>query len=204
MSFEKKIGDKQALAGDSLEKIRLSILKYFWQLSPLLGKEERVIPKFLRNREFLKKFSDNELRVLSQYFHRRQFVDQEVVFNQGDMGVGLYFIFSGGVDILAKPLGGGRALRYVTSLEQGDVFGELALLEEDPVRTATVVAKNDCTLLGIFKPDLEDLIEHHPSVGAKFLHGVSVVIAGRLSSIASEMKVLKSKLLKLEKGERGE
>ena len=83
---------------------------------------------------------------------------------------------------------------HVVTLDRGYIFGELALLQENATRTATVVAKENCELLGFFKPDLEELINNHPAVGARLLQSISIVLAGRLSSIASEMKILKKSI----------
>ena len=206
MSFEKKIDEKINDKEDIPDRVNISVLKYFWQTSPLSGKSERIIPKFLRAKRILKNFSDNELRILTNYLHHRSFAIHEAVFNQGDNGVGLYFIFSGQIDIFVKGPQVGRegrdsTLNYVTTLEKGAIFGELALSREYAIRTSTAVAKEDCELLGFFKPDMEDLIEKHPVVGAKFLQSISVILATRLSTIASEMKALKHKVLKLERGE---
>ena len=213
MSFEKEVG-KQIERGEEIaNRVNISVLKYFWQVSPLSGGGSQVIPKFLRDRRIFKNFSDNELRILAGYLHHRSFALNEAIFNQGDSGVGFYFIFSGQVDMFAKDpelskendlkkledlsLEGGGSASYVTSLEEGDLFGELAFLQENAVRTATAIAKANCELLGIFKPDMEELINEHPRVGAKLLQSVAIVLAARLSSIASDMKILKHKLLHL-------
>lgn len=220
MSFEAEVGKKIANKQSISERINISILQYFWQASPLSGRGENVIPKFLREKRVLKNFSDNELRILSSYLHHRNFSFNEVIFNQGDNGVGFYFIFSGQIDMFAKGLQideknksikledinleEGPPANYVTTLEKGDIFGELAFLQENAVRTATAVAKENCQLLGIFKSDLEDIINDHPLIGAKLLQSVSIVLANRLSSIASEMKMLKNKMAQLEYGRREE
>ncbi|MCY4643107.1 MAG: cyclic nucleotide-binding domain-containing protein [Bacteriovoracales bacterium] len=208
MSFEEEIKKKIDAKEDIADRIKISVLKYLWQVSPLLVRSEKVIPKFLRGVRVLKNFSDNELRILSNYLHHRRFSLHETIFKEGDRGVGFYFIFSGQVGIFAKK----RSLesidesldslkqrdtkiyedkKQVVTLEKGYLFGELALLQENAFRTATAVAKENCELLGFFKPDLEELISNHPAVGARLLQSISIVIAGRLSSIALDMRSLK-------------
>ena len=195
MSYKEKLIQGSSEKDENFSKINISVLRYFWQLSFFSGRGEKVLPKFLRNRSILQNFSDNELRVLSHYLHRRKFHPQETIFKQGDMGVGLYFIFSGQVDMsVSSDLGS----RYVTTLNRGDIFGELALCQERTIRTATAISKQECELLGVFKPDLEEMISHHPAIGAKLLQSVSVVIAERLSAIAIEMRNLKQKFVELE------
>lgn len=198
MGYEEKLIKGKGEKGEDFSKVNISILKYFWQLSFFSGRSERVLPKFLRKRSFLKNFSDNELRILSRYLHRRRFNAQEIIFKQGDVGVGLYFIFSGQVDMLSD---GSAGTHHVVTLNRGDIFGELAFCQERTIRTATAVSKQGCELLGVFKPDLEEMIDYHPAIGARLLQSVSVVIADRLSSVALEMRELKHKFANEEAGE---
>lgn len=64
---------------------------------------------------------------------------------------GIYFIDQGIVDILDERAG------IINTLEDGDVFGEMAYFTEDGKRTATVVARSDLVLRRISRHDLEEL-----------------------------------------------
>ncbi len=87
----------------------------------------------------------------------------------------------------------------VASLEANDYFGELALLQENSIRTATAVASEHCALLGLFKPDMDELLDRHPQVAAKFIKSISMLLANRISNVTSEIKTLKLKIELLEK-----
>jgi len=206
-SYEKQIKEKIDNKDQLPPKLDFSLLKYFWQAGPFTSGHKATIPKFLRNIEVLKTLTDNELRILSQYLHLRHFQLDEPVFEQGDIGVGFYFIYNGQIDIRvqdeeslekieANPKS--RLGRKVLSLEQNDYFGELALLQENNFRTATAVSRESSQLLGLFKPDLEGLTNEYPIVATKLLQCISVILANRLFSITSEVKHLKSKLMSLE------
>lgn len=221
MTYEENVAEHLEKGEDVPGKLNISVLKYFWQRSALSGQSKDKIPNFLRGIDVLKEFSDNELRILSQRLHQRIFTPGEVVFKQDDVGFGFYFIFDGHVDILIRRLDGkddsktdevvnaesvlsggdsaAEQLILVTSLEKGDYFGELALLQEQSLRSATAVSKNSCTLYGLFKPDLEDLINYHPVIGAKLLQTVSHIVANRHTSITKEIQTLKYKLYQMEK-----
>ena len=184
-------------------RLDFSLLKYFWQASPLSGKAENLIPKFLRNQKILKEFSNNELRILSKFLHLRSFTPNETIFSQDDIGLGLYLIFSGRVEIYASPesrdeknlqIENNDSYVLLATLEKSEYFGELALLEENSIRTATAIAKSNTTLLGIFKPDITDMIHQYPVVGAKFLQSISVILANRLAAVNEEIKSLKHRL----------
>ena len=73
------------------------------------------------------------------------------------------------------------------------------MLQENSIRTATVVSKGICSLLGLFRPDVEELTEDYPVVATKLLNSISTIIANRLYSATREISRLKYKISQLEK-----
>jgi CRP-like cAMP-binding protein len=205
-SYENKIAEGYDLGKELPDRLDISILKYLWQASLFNPSKKNNIPRFLRNLSVLNNFSDYELKVLSSYLHHRKFSDGEVIFNQGDVGVGFYFLYSGSADVVVENnqyvnfTGQAEDLdqKIIVTLEQYEYFGELALLRDNSLRSASAKAKGACELLGIIKPDLEELIKDHPVVATKFLQSISVIIANRLYSITREVTRLKSKIVQLE------
>ena len=190
---------------DLPERLNIGVIKYFWQSSPYNPSKKTTIPHFLRNIIVFKDFSDYERYILSKFIHERTYDNGEIIFKQGDLGIGFYLIYFGNVEIIVEkenpsPTSTTDGLEYnlVTCLETKDYFGELALLQENSIRSATAIAKNACKLIGIFKPDLDELIRVHPVVATKLLQSVSMIIAERLYSITKEVKILKYKLSKME------
>ncbi len=203
--IEKKIDKNLPLP----EKLNISVVKYFWQASPLSGSKTNSIPKFLRGIKSLNHFTDNELRLFAQYLHLRTFAPKEKIFKQNHIGYGFYFIMTGSIAISAKGFTPFHAGDYeqdlfdetrsnesseIATLERFDHFGELALLEENSVRTASATAKSSAVLLGVFKPDIEELINRHPVIGAKLLQAISVILASRISTISDQITTLKQKV----------
>ena len=123
---------------------------------------------------------------------RFTFLSKEKIFSQGDSGYGFYFILSGSIDILNEiETSDGIESQHVINLKKYQYFGEMGLLEEYNTRNATAVASENTILLGIFKPDLKDLLSQHPVVGAKFLREVSIILAARVSDLIREIMVFK-------------
>lgn len=203
MSYEDKINTK-IKSGDHLpKKLEISVVKFFWQSNPIISKKSASIPRFLRRIDVLKNFSENELRILAKYLHLRKFSPGEIIFKQGELGVGFYLIYSGYADIIveANSLDNDpekKGTRHVLTLEKSDYFGELALLQENSVRNASAISRQGCELLGIFKPDVEELISTHPLIAAKLLQSVSLIVANRLFSLTREVQELKYKISTLE------
>jgi CRP-like cAMP-binding protein len=123
---------------------------------------------------------DALLRVL----HRREYVAGESVFVQGEPGLGMYIIATGQVSIQNETTG-----RELVELGDGDVFGEIALLNE-VIRTATARAKTDCTLYSLFQPDLHSLLERSPRLGVKILLGLARMVGLRLVEVSEELDSL--------------
>lgn len=196
VSFEKEAREKKQKGEKLAEKIDISVVKYFWQASPLTRREQ-TIPKFLRKVDVLKDFTDNELRLLSKYLHLRKFSEDEVIFDHKDFGIGFYFIYQGTVEIsvLDDPNKDSENT-LLLSLEKYDYFGELALLQDKSDRNARAIASDNCELIGIFKPDLEELIDEQPVVATKLLQSVSVILANRIHFLTNQIKDLKLKLSK--------
>jgi len=191
--------DKIQAHKEQIKHLDYSLLKFLWEVGPLTAQGKGVIPKFLRKINVFKNFTENELRILSGFMHQRQFSQDEVIFKQNSQGIGFYLILSGAVEIVAS----GTEVKtndqvVVTNLDKYDYFGELAMLHDDGVRTASAVSRGNTVLLGILRPDLHELIEKHPVVAAKLLQSLALILANRLISTTGEMKVLKQKLKALE------
>jgi len=89
---------------------------------------------------------------------------QEIV-RQGDTGVGAFIIRSGKVEVVQDRDGTQTKL---ATLGPGDVFGEMALLDEFP-RSATVRAVEPTTALGIQRWHFRGILESHPQIALAML-----------------------------------
>jgi CRP-like cAMP-binding protein len=109
--------------------------------------------------------------------------DGDVVFREGDPGSAFYFVAAGEVRVVAggKPIDG-RPTRAVelTHLLEGALFGELALLTDQP-RTASILVVGEADLLEVNRAAVADLTRAVP------------VLAERLDRFARE-RLLKNLL----------
>ncbi len=130
-----------------------------------------------------KDLSRKEVALIQSITHLRNYHPGEVIFKQGEVGVGMYIISKGSVDIVYEE-------NRITTLKEDDFFGELALVEEHGKRIATATAKEESQLIGFFKPDLIQIMSQHPDVGVKILFRISQVIGARLHEAAKLVKSL--------------
>ena len=118
-----------------------------------------------------------ELREVERLVHRRLYKEGEVIFWEGEPGVGIYIIQKGDVGIYKEYDKPGQ--KELARLHAGDFFGEMALLEDD-CRSATAVACGETCLFGLIHPDLFDLIDRKPQLGVKLLSALANILARRL------------------------
>src|SRR5690242_4781723 len=92
----------------------------------------------LRGSAFFEGVDPADLQTLVPSLHRRSFGAGTYIFREGDPGLHLYVILSGEVKISRSGPRGAEVVFAI--LMPGDLFGELALLEEGAVRTADAYA----------------------------------------------------------------
>jgi CRP-like cAMP-binding protein len=90
-----------------------------------------------------------------------RFEPHRVIFDKGDAGDCLYAILSGRVRIYSTSLEGTEIMLNV--LEQGELFGEIALLDGS-TRTASAAAMEQTDLLGIHRVHFLPYIKANPDM----------------------------------------
>jgi CRP-like cAMP-binding protein len=93
-----------------------------------------------------------------------------VVFSEGEVGTEMYVIQSGSVDVFKKAARGEEKL--LATLEKGDFFGEMSILEDVP-RTASARAKTDCELLKINQSTFDEMLRHNGEIAVRMLRKLS-------------------------------
>jgi len=128
-----------------------------------------------------------ELRAVERILYRRTFSPDEIIFSQGDPGVGMYILGEGEVEIRSEP-----DQTVLTTLRVGSFFGEVSLLNEVP-RSATAAASTECVLWGFFRPELMDLIERWPKLGVKILLHLAQIAGRRLVAVDVELRDMRTR-----------
>jgi CRP/FNR family cyclic AMP-dependent transcriptional regulator len=98
---------------------------------------------------------DDALQFLVEQSRSRSVAAEEFFFREGDQASGLYVLEVGRVAVLKSWKGKQFLLRY---LEQGDCFGEMALMDLFP-RSASVRALENCKAIELTSDDLYRLFE---------------------------------------------
>ncbi len=105
-----------------------------------------------------------------QHLHRETVRAGQVIFEQDAPGDDLYVVESGQVQVIRRLESGTEEI--FATLYAGEIFGEMALLEQQP-RSARVVAHSDVKLLSISRHTFDYLVEETPSVAIHLLERIS-------------------------------
>ena len=113
--------------------------------------------------------SHGELERIGRSFKERRFSVGDTVAAEGAGGVGFFVIGEGtaSVDVHGEQRG---------RLGPGDYFGEIALIDDQARRTATITADSDLTCYGLTSWEFRPLVETNAQIAWKLLQ----VMAKRL------------------------
>jgi CRP-like cAMP-binding protein len=111
----------------------------------------------LRQVEILSGLKDSDLASLAADLVERRVAAGDPIVGEGTGGVAFFFILDGETSVTV----GGEE---VATLKRGDYVGELALLDPDGPRTATVTAKTDVVLAAMTAWQFRPFVVAHPEV----------------------------------------
>ncbi len=116
---------------------------------------------YLRDIFFFKNTSDAILHEVAQQFLIEWVDEGSVVFEKGAYGDTFYLIVRGSVEIRNPDSKPGFAL--IASLDDGDYFGEIALLKNVP-RTFQAVASSHCIFLTLHASQFHTILTKDPKI----------------------------------------
>jgi CRP/FNR family cyclic AMP-dependent transcriptional regulator len=109
------------------------------------------------------------------------------LFRHGDSGERLYLILEGKVRISRNV--GGMGEEALAILGSGEVFGEMALLDESP-RSADAIIHESCRLLSIPKDAFDDLLFSRKELAYEVLWGFVRLLSSRLRETNDKLTFL--------------
>ena len=115
---------------------------------------------------------DEDRAALAQVVDLRNASEGHVLFHSGDPGEALYVVASGEVELFLEDNVGEKIVVAVAA--KGDMFGELALLDEG-ARSATARTRTDCQLVEVARDDLLRLVQKHPDAAMALLAAMAAM-----------------------------
>ncbi len=114
--------------------------------------------------------SPDELQDLRQIAQERQFDAGQRIFREGDPGNGVYVIEDGSVEI--AHLSDLKQHRVFSRLGPGEIFGEMAVIEDLP-RSATAIAAEDSRVFFIPRDEMLAVMKRSPGLAFNLLQEIS-------------------------------
>ena len=137
----------------------------------------------LKNVVLFKDLPMRDVAMVDRLMHERRYLADEVIFDEGEEGQGLFVVLSGRVKILRH---GGPPEKSHDHLPEtmlefgpGSFFGEVALLDQC-VRTAQARAVEDAHIVVLFRAEFYSLLETHSAIASRISFQLARVLAARL------------------------
>lgn len=111
-----------------------------------------------------------ELDRVRQVAREIAFTASQTIFNEGDDGDGIYLVKSGEVQISTTV--GQSDHRTFTQIGEGDLFGEMAVMDNDK-RSATATAAVDTVVFFIPRTELWEMLELSPRLSVSLVREIS-------------------------------
>jgi Cyclic nucleotide-binding domain/FHA domain len=93
----------------------------------------------------------------------------DIIFSEGEIGTEMFIVQSGTVELL-KEIGG--ETRVMATLEKGDFFGEMSVLEDVP-RTASARAKTEVELVRINGATFDAMLKSNTEIAVRMMRKLS-------------------------------
>jgi len=140
----------------------------------------RMKPEVVRTAPLLHGLSRWEARKVVLLGRLDEVATGDLIVRKGDTGTEMYMLVSGRVRVFDRmPDGTEKAL---TVLGPGAIFGEMALVSQEP-RSASVRAEAECTVLRLDFEAFERIRRRFPFTGAKLFRNLARVLAARLREL---------------------
>jgi len=127
----------------------------------------------LNDIKFFEVLDADDRRDLASVINHSQIAEGDTLFRAGEPGDSLFVVRSGEIELFVKDTAGQRIV--LTIAKEGDLFGELALLDAGS-RTATAVALGECELLEMDRDGLMLLFKKNPDTALHMLAAMGTMI----------------------------
>jgi CRP-like cAMP-binding protein len=126
-------------------------------LSDELGSMVHLLSSF----PFFKNIEEKHLDTVVSYFKLNKYETGNIVIRKGDPGGRFFIIVSGSVNVL------NNAGIIISTLDKGEVFGEMSLICNDAVN-ATIQVREPSSILYINQPNFQKILDIYPAIQLYF------------------------------------
>jgi RimJ/RimL family protein N-acetyltransferase len=135
------------------------------------------ITEVTRQSDIFQGLSDGELSQLAQICRMTSFPAGKTICSEGECGSDIFVLAEGRASVLAKKTGSRKS--KIGSISQGEIFGEMSIIEELP-RMADLVTDVDSKLVVIDRFELENLMNRNCHLGKIVMQNMAKGLSRKL------------------------
>ena len=128
------------------------------------------VAEIIRRVPLFAHLADEQIAEIAEVTRERSYPKHSVILFEDDPGDALYVVISGEVKVVLIGEDGREVILSV--LREGDFFGEMALIDDEP-RSAHVIAMEDSDLLVLRRGDFQQRLRETPQIALGLLVGLS-------------------------------
>ena len=122
----------------------------------------------LKGVNLFSELTGEEVFQIAQIAVEEHYLVEEVIFREGDVGDSMFIIINGSVSVYNQK-------KVITTLEKGECFGEMALLDREP-RSSSIRAVTDTAVLKIDEEGFYELVAGNIEI----IQGIMKILSNRL------------------------
>lgn len=152
--------------------------------------QTRETVELLRRVPALGHLSSRALYAMAGVAHRRTYKRGEVLYYEGDPGLGLYILESGRVRLITD--GNPDGPHELREVRESEMLGGLSLLG-DFKRLETAETLTKARVLGFFRPDLKNVMRRDPKAGGEITMALARDLAGHHVNLIRQFEELQDR-----------
>lgn len=134
--------------------------------------------QILRLVELFRGLDDSQLRHIASISQKETFSARDVIFEQGSLGDALYVIGKGQVEVQVRASNGG--IHSAIYLGEGQIFGEMALIDQGKRSASILAVEDDTTLYRIQTADFIELCQSNTDIGYVMMRNLAQDLSFKL------------------------
>jgi CRP/FNR family transcriptional regulator, cyclic AMP receptor protein len=154
-----------------------------------MGLNDEFVLSMLSGLEIFSQLDTPSLIELGSLFKEKVYDQKDTIFTENSKGSSMMLIASG--EVRVSQTSESNEEEALVVLKRGDIFGEMALIEDRP-RSATTIAHTNVITLEISRDDFLNYIQVNPISGVKVLLKLCRILSSRLRETDVKLKTFVS------------
>lgn len=126
----------------------------------------------------LDKLNIDEMQVVAGLMEYKKVEENTMLVKEGGMGDSLFYIVEGQIEIKKENLESQQAI--LARFGKGAAVGEMALVEDHSIRSATATTLKETELLVLSRESFDTIVDNYPKIAIKVLKNIATMLSARL------------------------